>query len=398
MAPSELLIAGARVCAPAGVWDEGWLRTDGPVIAGLGPGDPGDPAAAAVAGPQVERIAASGMTLVPGFVDVHVHGGAGTDVMDADLDGLRALARFHATCGTTALVATTWAASEAATADAVAAVAAVTGPVDGGATILGVHLEGPWINPARAGAQDRTHLRLPSVDEAERLLESGAVRIVTLAPELDGAGAVIATCRERGAVVAAGHTEASYDEMAAAARAGVRHVTHTYNAMAGFGHRQPGTVGAALALPDLRCELIADGVHVHPAAMAVLARAKGTEGVVLVTDATRAAGMPDGPVDLGGRRGVCCGGAVRLADGTLAGSTLTMDAAVRTFARASDWGWDRLWRAASANAADTLGLATKGRLVAGADADLVLLDAAGGVVLTVAGGRIVYRRPWPDVS
>ncbi len=155
------------------------------------------------------------------------------------------------------------------------------------------------------------------------------------------------------------------------------------------------SAGAALALRRLRCELIADGHHVHPGAMAVLARAKGPGGVVLISDAVRAAGLPDGDVDLGGRVAQNCCGAVRLADGRLAGSVLTLDVALRRFAVATGWSWSDLWRAAAGNAADALGLSTKGRLAAGADADLVLVsdDGAGPVALTVVEGRIVHRRP-----
>jgi N-acetylglucosamine-6-phosphate deacetylase len=308
------------------------------------------------------------------------------------------MARFHAAHGVTALLPTTWSAGPAALEAAVAAIAEATGPVEGGATILGAHLEGPWINPARAGAQDPAGIRPPDLAEARRLLalgQGGVVRMVALAPEMPGAGEVIAECVGRGVVVSAGHTEASWDEMVAAVGAGVRHVTHTFNAMAGLGHRDPGTVGAALALPELRCELIADGHHVHAGAMAVLARAKGPEGVVLISDAVRAAGLPDGDVDLGGRAAQHCCGAVRLADGRLAGSVLTLDVALRNFAAATGWSWPDLARAAAGNAAAALGLAAKGRLAAGLDADLVLLadDGAGDVVLTVVEGRIVHRRP-----
>jgi N-acetylglucosamine-6-phosphate deacetylase len=312
--------------------------------------------------------------------------------MDADVEGLRRMARFHAAHGTTALLATTWSASPLELERALAAVARARGPVDGGATILGAHLEGPWINPRRAGAQDVAAIRPPDVTEACRLLDSGVVRLVALAPEMGGSAAVIAECRRRGVAVAAGHTEASYAEMRAAVEAGVTQVTHTYNAMAGLGHREPGTVGAALALRELRCELIADGVHVHPAAIDLLARAKGPAGVVLISDATRAAGLPEGPVDLGGREGHHCDGAVRLPDGRLAGSALTLDVALGVFAAATGWGWDDLWRVTSGNAAASLGLARKGRLEAGADADFVLLDEDGSVRLTVVGGRIVHRR------
>jgi N-acetylglucosamine-6-phosphate deacetylase len=312
--------------------------------------------------------------------------------MDAEVDGLREMARFHATHGVTALVPTTWSASEEAIRDALGAIAAAGGPVDGGATILGAHLEGPWLNQRRAGAQDSSHIRTPNVPEARRLLDTGVVRLVTLAPEIDGSAEVIAECRARHVTVAAGHTEASLSDMVQAVARGVRHVTHTYNAMAGFGHREPGTVGAALTLPELRCELIADGVHVHPAAMSLLARAKGPEGVVLVSDATRAAGLPDGPVDLGGREAHSCGGVVRLPDGCLAGSALTLDVALATFARATGGDWSEAWRVSSGNAAATLGVETKGHLALGCDADLVLLDDQAVVQLTMVEGRIVFRK------
>ena len=335
-----------------------------------------------------------GGVLLPGFIDVHVHGGDDADAMDADADALRRMARFHARHGVTALLPTTWSAPPGALEAAVRAIAAAVGPVEGGATIVGAHLEGPWINPARAGAQDPAGIRPPDVAEARHLIgiAPGAVRLVSLAPEMPGAGEVIGECTARGVVVSAGHTEANWEQMQAAVRRGVRHVTHTFNAMAGLGHRDPGTVGAALALPELRCELIADGHHVHAGAMAVLARAKGPGGVILISDAVRAAGLPEGAVDLGGRPAQHCCGAVRLADGRLAGSVLTLDVAVRNFAAATGWDWPDLARAAAGNAAEALGLSTKGRLARGLDADLVLVGAdSGEVMMTVVEGRLVHR-------
>ncbi len=393
--PPPLLISGATVAAADGHWSPGWLVAAGGRIQALGPGEaPGGVRAEVSALGRV--VDGRGAVLLPGFIDVHVHGGDGADVMDADRDGLRGMARFHARHGVTSLLPTTWSATPAALEAAVSAIADVLGPVEGGATILGAHLEGPWINPARAGAQDPAAIRPPDLAEARQLLgiRPGVVRLVALAPELPGAGDVIAELVGCGVTVSAGHTEASWDEMVAAVAAGVRHVTHTFNAMGRLGHREPGTVGAALALPDLRCELIADGHHVHPGAMALLARAKGPDGVILISDAVRAAGRPDGDVDLGGRVAQHCCGAVRLPDGTLAGSVLTLDVAVRQFAAATGWDWPDLARASAGNAAAALGLPTKGRLAAGADADLVLLtdDAAGEVLLTVVEGRIVHRR------
>jgi N-acetylglucosamine-6-phosphate deacetylase len=393
--PPPLLISGATVVAAEGLWSPGWLVAAGGRIQALGPGEaPGGVRTEVTALGTV--VDARGCLLLPGFIDVHVHGGDGADAMDADADGLRRIARFHATHGVTALLPTTWSAPPAALEAAVGAIADAAGPVEDGATIMGAHLEGPWINPARAGAQDPAGIRPPDADEARRLLDlrRGTVLLVALAPEMPGSGDVIRECRERDVVVAAGHTEASWDEMVGAVAAGVRHVTHTFNAMAGLRHREPGTAGAALALPELRCELIADGHHVHAGAMAVLARAKGPGGMVLISDAVRAAGLPEGDVDLGGRTAQHCCGAVRLADGRLAGSVLTLDVALRRFAAATGWGWPDLALAAAGNAADALGLGTKGRLAAGLDADLVLLadDGAGEVLLTVVEGRIVHRR------
>jgi len=420
-APPPLLISGATVVASGGVWSPGWLVAAGGRIQALGPGEaPGGVRAEVTALGTV--VDGRGCVLFPGFIDVHVHGGDGADAMDADVDGLRRMARFHARHGVTALLPTTWSAPPPALEAAVVAIAEAAGPVQGGATILGAHLEGPWINPARAGAQDPAGIRPPDPAEARRLLDicpgspaapfssdspspspfagqprssasRGVVRLVALAPEMPGAEEVVRECRERGVVVAAGHTEANWGEMVAAVAAGVRQVTHTFNAMGGLGHREPGTAGAALALPELRCELIADGHHVHPGAMAVLARAKGPEGVVLISDAVRAAGLPDGDVDLGGRTAQHCCGAVRLADGRLAGSVLTLDVALGRFAAATGWDRPDLARAAAGNAADALGLAAKGRLAAGLDADLVLLadEGAGEVMLTVVEGRVVHR-------
>lgn len=393
--PPPLLISGATVVGSDGVWSPGWLAAAGGRIQSMGPGEGPGGVRAEIAALGVV-VDGRGAVLLPGFVDVHVHGGDGADAMDADADGLRRIARFHAAHGVTSLLPTTWSAPPAALESAVRAIAEAAGPVDGGATILGAHLEGPWINPARNGAQDPAGIRLPDVAEARQLMDlsPGLVRLVALAPEMPGAGAVIEECVRRGVVVAAGHTEAGWEEMRTACELGVRHVTHTFNAMAGFGHRDPGTVGAALALSELRCELIADGHHVHAGAMAVLARAKGPEGVVLVSDAVRAAGLPEGEVDLGGRAASHCCGAVRLADGTLAGSVLTLDAALTNFAAATGWGWADLALAGSGNAAAALGLSRKGRLARGLDADLVLVrDEPGGeVLLTVVEGRIVHRR------
>lgn len=385
-----LLFTNARLVTPDREIAPGWLATRGPRIAALGHG-PSPP-------DQSGRVIdCRGRRLLPGFIDLHAHGALGVDVMDADPDGLRQVARFYASHGVTGWTPTTWTGSPQATRAAVEAIAAASGAVPGGATILGVHLEGPWLNPRRCGAQDTTHIRPADRAEALGLLDTGAVRQVTLAPEIDANRWLIAEATGRGVAVSIGHSDATYEQARQAVAAGARLVTHTYNAMRPLGHREPGLTGAALTLDELRCELIADNVHVHPAAIDLLVRAKRGPrgvGVNLVTDALRAAGMPDSrTVDLGGREGVMDGGVVRLTDGTIAGSVLTMDRAVANLHAATGLEGPALAEAASLGPATAIGLAeTKGSLAAGKDADLVLLDRDWHAVLTVVAGTVVHDR------
>ena len=191
--------------------------------------------------------------------------------------------------------------------------------------------------------------------------------------------------------VSAGHSDATYDQALQAVRDGVRHVTHAFNAMRPLGHREPGLLGAALVVPELRCELIADNVHVHPAAMRLLVQAKGADGVVLVSDSLRATGLPEGAYTVGDRPAFSMDGAIRLADGTLAGSVLTLDRALHNLQAATGRPLAELWPAASRNAAQAIGIDdVKGSLEPGKDADLVLLDPALRVVVTVAEGAVVH--------
>jgi N-acetylglucosamine-6-phosphate deacetylase len=324
------------------------------------------------------------------------------EVMDADPDGLRRMARFFAGHGVTAWLPSTMTASAPDTERALEAVGAAAGPVDGGATVLGAYLEGPYLNQARAGAQDPAHIRPADRAEAARLLDPGLARVLVLAPELEENRWLIAEAAARGVTVSAGHSDATYDQALQAVRDGVRHVTHAFNAMRPLGHREPGLLGAALVVPELRCELIADNVHVHPAAMRLLVQAKSPDGVVLVSDSLRAAGLPEGAYTVGGRPAFSMDGAIRLADGTLAGSVLTLDRALHNLQAATGRPLAELWPATSRNAARAIGIDdVKGSLEPGRDADLVLLDPALRVVVTVAEGAVVHgddhlpRRPAP---
>lgn len=385
----RLLIHNARVYAPDLVASPGWLLTQGRSIVGYGHGRPPHFPTSA----QVREIDGGGRHLLPGFIDLHVHGAAGHEVMDATVTGLQAMARFFARHGVSGFLPTTWTAPPEATLLAIDAIAAAVGPVAGGATILGAHLEGPYLNVAKCGAQDPQSIRRADPAETSVLLDRHVIRLLALAPEYEENLSLLDDCVRRGVTVSIAHTGATYDQVLVAAERGARQATHTFNAMTGFGHREPGVAGAVLALPQIRCELIADTVHVHPAAIRVLVAAKGASSVILITDAIRATGMPDGDYRIDSRAITVRNGQVRLPDGTLAGSVLTMDIALRNVAAATGLSVRELWPMTSLNAARAVGLsAQKGSLEVGKDADLVLLDDQFQVALTVAEGAVVYER------
>ncbi len=336
---------------------------------------------------------ARGCYVLPGFVDVHIHGGAGHDMMDADPAALLALARFLATHGVTSFLATTMTAPHDQTLAAVTAATPLVDQSTGGARILGVHLEGPYISPQFPGAQAASSIRPPNLAEFAELTASGSVRMITLAPEVPGADRLIQAAVRQGIVAVLGHTNATYEECQTAITRGVSQATHTFNAMRGLHHRQPGTLGAVLSSDALSAQIIADKVHVHPAGLKILARCKGPEQILLITDAMRAAGLGPGEYEFGGQPVTVQNDECRLADGTLAGSILTMDKALRNFMAAAGWDLAQSWPMSSQTPARTLGLAdTIGTLQPGARGDIVLLDQAHEVVATIVGGDVVYLR------
>jgi N-acetylglucosamine-6-phosphate deacetylase len=384
----RLLITHAQIYGLTEVWPTGWLLTEGQQIKQLGAGQPPEFPAGFIS----EQIDAGGFHLLPGFIDIHVHGGNGHELMDATPAGLQAMARFFAQHGVTSFLPTTWTATRSAITRALTLVAELVGPVPGGATILGAHVEGPYLNPEKCGAQDVSLIRRAARDEALEFLETGVVRLLALAPEYPENHWLIEECARRGITVSAAHTAATYAQMQNAVRLGLRHATHSFNAMLGLNHREPGTVGAILTLPEINCELIADNVHVHPAVQNLLLKAKGPRGVILITDAVRAAGLPEGEYQIDTRTVRVQGGAVRLLDGQLAGSVLTMETALKNFRQATGLSLQDAWPATSLNAARAIGVAErKGSLAVGKDADLVLLDDAGHVRTTIAEGVAVYR-------
>ncbi len=342
---------------------------------------------------------ATGCIVLPGFIDVHVHGAAGADTMDGDPAAVARMAHFAAQHGVTAFLPTTVTADAAPTLAAVQAVAAAgTRPHANGATVLGVHLEGPFISARFPGAQPVASIRAPDLAEFAALYAAGPVRMITLAPEVPGGLDLVRAARAAGIVVVTGHTAATYAECEAAIAAGVTQATHTYNAMSGLHHREPGTLGSVLSNDRVFAQLIADNVHVHPAAMKVLARCKGMARTILITDAIRAVGLAPGEYDLGGQTVTVTAsttgtGECRLPDGTLAGSVLTLERGLANFSAAAGLPVAQTWPTTSLTPATALGIAdTRGKLDPGYVADVTLLDAAGEVVATVVQGRVVYLR------
>lgn len=335
-------------------------------------------------------IRANGMWIVPGFIDIHVHGSDGVDTMDATPDAIHKMARFFAKHGVTSYLPTTMTEPSDAIWTALENVIHTPQP-DDGAQHLGVHLEGPFLNGEYRGAQDIRHFRTATPEEYKKWFDTGAVRLMTAAPELPGAEGLFEYGLSKGVEFAAGHTAASYEQVIQAANRGVRQATHTFNAMLGLHHRNPGTLGAALTDDRIYAQIIVDGIHVHRAMVKLLVRAKGTHRTILITDAMQAAGLPDGDYKLGGQAVVVKDGIAKIGN-TLAGSTVTYDALLRNVMRFTGLSLPEALPMATSTPAEAMGWqGRKGVLAPGADADVVLLDAQLQVCTTIVGGRVVYQ-------
>jgi N-acetylglucosamine-6-phosphate deacetylase len=335
--------------------------------------------------------------VVPGFVDIHVHGGGGADFMDGSVDAVRTVARTHAQFGTTSLLATTLTASQAEVDSAIRAILEVMrAPGPDEARICGIHLEGPYICKARKGAQPEKFIRLPDIEELRHWqeLSDGNLKKITLAPELPGAIELITAVVSMGIKASIGHTNADFDTVEKAISAGANQGTHLFNAMSAMTHRAPGAVGALLENDGVLCELICDGVHVAPEVVKVAVRAKGVDGVVLITDAMSGTSMPDGEYVLGGQKVIVQTGAAKFIDGTLAGSVLTMDRAFFNVSRYASVLVEMASKMASLNAARAIGLERrKGTIEKGKDADFVIIDPISReVIRTIVMGQTVYFR------
>ncbi len=344
------------------------------------------------AGPGEHIVDAAGLWVGPGLIDLHVHGGRGSDTMDASPDALHIMAAFFAARGVTSFLATTVTAPVAATRAAVENAAAAP-QAENGARFLGVHLEGPVISAGMRGAQPVESIRPPDPGETADWLRYGGsvVRLISLAPEVPGVLDFIAAGRERGIYFSAGHTSATYDQVIAAADRGLTHATHTFNGMTGLHHREPGAAGAILTDERIFAEIIVDGVHLHPAVVALVVRAKGIDRTILVTDSIRAVGLEDGVYDLGGHPVQVSGGVARTSEGGLAGSTLTLDRAVRNTMKFTGLSLNHALAMATRTPALSMGWENeRGSLKTGQAGDAVLFDANFAIRATLVGGRVVY--------
>lgn len=317
--------------------------------------------------------------IIPGFIDIHVHGGNSEDFMDSSKDVLDKITSFHSSQGTTAMLATTMTAPKADIDRVLHEVQNYRNQEMPYTRLEGVHLEGPFISPKWPGAQNPEHIVLANIEWLEEWVSTypGLVRQVTLAPEREGALEAVKWLSSHGIVAALGHTDATYEEVEAAVEAGLSHGVHTFNAMTGLHHRKPGVVGAMLSDDRLSCEIIADGIHVHPAAMRILARVKPQDKLILITDAMSATGMPDGEYTIGDLPVVVEDGIATLKSNrnSLAGSTLTMIKGFQLLVREVGLSLEQASLAASTNPARKIGIDDRtGSLEAGKLADVLLLD------------------------
>ncbi|ATE57740.1 N-acetylglucosamine-6-phosphate deacetylase [Actinosynnema pretiosum] len=363
--PVDVTLAGGRVVTPDGVLDDGWVAVRDGRIAAVGSGT-------APEGPVTDL---GGALLVPGFIDIHCHGGGGEAFTSGDPDKVRKAADAHRRRGTTTMLASLVSRPVPELAGQVAALAEL---VDDG-VVAGVHLEGPFLSAARCGAHDPAILCPPDRGSLDALLRAGrgAVRMVTVAPELEHAVDAVRRLVDSGAIAAIGHTDATEAQVRPAVDAGATVATHLFNGMRPLHHREPGPIGALLDDERVTVELICDLVHLHPTTVRLAARHAGAGRTVLVTDAIAAAGVGDGVYDIGGLEVRVVDGVPTLAGGgSLAGSTLTMDAAFRNAVTGCGLDVVEAVRATSARPAELLGLAGEtGRIAEGLAADLVVLDA-----------------------
>ena len=340
--------------------------------------------------PALTLFDAQGDYVSPGFIDIHIHGCGGYDTMDEDPQALQKIAALLPQSGVTAFLPTTMTMADKQIRAALERIRAAKEAPACGATILGAHLEGPYINPQYKGAQAAEHIKAPDFKAIEAYLD--VIRIVTLAPEASGSETFITRCRAANITVSIGHSSASYEQAQKAFTSGASHVTHTFNALPPLNHRQPGVIGAALDTPGVTCELIVDDVHVHPCLQRLLLQIKGPDKVILISDAMRACLLDDGDYDLGGQQVHVKNNEARLADGTIAGSITTLRLAARLLAKNTTLSLPEIIRTVSLTPARRINAdKQKGSLEPGKDADINIFDRDFNIKASFIAGKIIHR-------
>ena len=345
---------------------------------------------------NIEPIFETDGIVVPGFIDEHIHGAGGADAMDGTVESLQTISEFLAREGTTGFLATTMTQSPENITNALKAVKKVREKGEyKGAEVLGVHLEGPFISPKHVGAQPLEYVATPDAELFDKYNEASgnSIKIVTLAPEVEGGLGLVKHLSNIGVVASVGHTGGTYADVVNAVAAGATNVTHTYNAQTGLHHREAGVVGAAMLLDELNCEMICDTIHVSVPAIKLVIKNKPHDKYTLITDAMRAKGMPDGKSELGGQEVFVNNGEARLADGTLAGSVLKMNVAVKNLVEKADVPFTDAIDFATYNPAKNIGvLNERGTIEVGKRADLTVLNSDFEVLYTLVNGKIVYKK------
>ena len=345
---------------------------------------------------NIEPIFETDGIVVPGFIDEHIHGAGGADAMDGTVESLQTISEFLAREGTTGFLATTMTQNPENITNALKAVKKVREKGEyKGAEVLGVHLEGPFISPKHVGAQPLEYVATPDAELFDKYNEASgnSIKIVTLAPEVEGGLGLVKHLSNIGVVASVGHTGGKYADVVNAVAAGATNVTHTYNAQTGLHHREAGVVGAAMLLDELNCEMICDTIHVSVPAIKLVIKNKPHDKYTLITDAMRAKGMPDGKSELGGQEVFVNNGEARLADGTLAGSVLKMNVAVKNLVEKAGVPFTDAIDFATYNPAKNIGvLNERGTIEVGKRADLTVLNSDFEVLYTLVNGKIVYKK------
>lgn len=384
---SELLIKSGRILTPFEVIQSGVVVVRNGRIAFVGKENEATHSA------NASVLDASDKILSPGFIDTQIVGARGFDASSGSLEAIRGVARFCSETGTTSLLVAVGTSPFEKLLQGIRGVRDAVQKVTDSAEILGIHLEGPYISPIKKGAHDPKYIRPPAISELNVIMRESANNLIlaTVAPEVEGAVSFIKELKRRGVIVSIGHSNATYEETLTGMRAGISHATHVFNGMREFHHREPGVLGAILTREDMTASLIADGIHVHPAAMKMLVKAKGVDRIVLITDAI-VAGLQDGTYRFAGLDLVLKNGVCKLKSGlSLAGSSLAMNVAVRNMIELVGVPMQDAVRMATINPAKVIGVdKRKGSIEIGKDADIIVIDEKINVYATLVKGKVVY--------